>query len=205
MIIYSRLTSYDRYYTGAVIRSGGIPILLSILSYPSKWKNTNLNLSLAQLTTTITSPITTNSNSNVSKSKSNKNDQQSLDSSTNNNQNNKNNKNNNILNNSTIKKYISHEQLWLNCSIILHNLSFSHMAKKVMYLLSATDGFPIMCNCLRLCRDKVISLSSSNNGRYCSAFFRSIGLARTSTTLIQVIILYYILYYYILYYYFQSL
>lgn len=66
------------------------------------------------------------------------------------------------------------------------------MAKKVMYLLSATDGFSIISNCLRLCKDKILNLSS-NNERYCSSFFRCIGLARTSTTLIQVRKLFYII------------
>lgn len=65
------------------------------------------------------------------------------------------------------------------------------MAKKVMHLLSATDGFPIMCNCLRLCRDKIVTLASSASPSpksFVSIVFRKLALARTSTTITQVLL-----------------
>lgn len=188
----NRLTSYDRYYTGAVIRAGGIPILLSVLSYPSKLKNA----SNFDEPTTQEDSENSLTNSPSTQKENSEDPSQILNSSSTINQNknqNNNNNNNNMINESNnimdlIKKHILHEQLWLNCSIILHNLSFSYMAKKVMHLLSATDGFPIMCNCLRLCRDKISTLSTSTEG-YCSTFFRNIALARTSTIIIQVYII----------------
>jgi hypothetical protein len=153
-----------------VIRSGGIPILLSVLSYPTQLKNSLLLLlpNHSDRDVDLSASTTATAKAPLSSPKYDAN----------------------------VKKHILHEQLWLNCSVILHNLSFSHMAKRVMHLLSATDGFPIMCNCLRLCRDKIVALSSSSTSSASDAtkkpspasnIFRRIALARTSTTITQVL------------------
>jgi hypothetical protein len=179
-----RLTSYDRYYTYAVIRSGGIPILLSVLAYPSQLRNSLPNLSVLDNDIPTIPSTSSTSGSHVDSgtdgdsgsgttTPSVATSSKSLDVNT--------------------KKHILHEQLWLNCATILHNLSFSHMAKKVMHLLSATDGYLIMCNCLRLCREKILLLSftttpsASTSSSNLSLIFRKIALARTSTCLTQVI------------------
>lgn len=70
------------------------------------------------------------------------------------------------------------EQLRLNCVIILHNLSFSTISRTVVRMYSAADGFEGLCQVLRRCRHRTARAESIT--------FRSLMMARTSTTAMQV-------------------